>query len=403
MKVLLTHRYFWPDTAPYAIMLRAIGDALAETGHEVHTFSSIASYRVSADPGARREKLGALNVNRVWAFSGEKTNLLKQLANVLIYSVALFAEVLRVRPDVVTASTFPPIAAAWSASLAARLAGAKFVYHLQDIHPEVSQISGGRLGRGVAMRLLRWMDNQTLRRSDAIIVLSQDMAETLAARELGDLPLHVINNFSLDLAGDTRAAPPEALCKAPGKRRIIFAGNLGRFQNLDLLAEGVSQVLAHEPDLELLFLGDGVMVADLKRRWGRNPQIRFADFLPFEQARELIRDSDVGLVSLSPGIYRVAFPSKVMTYLGLGVPILALVEPQSQLARSLAASGLGAFPETGAPEAVAAALEGLLAQGIRSEAVSDWYEANAGFDRVTAQWKQILADFVRPSGRRATT
>ena len=74
----------------------------------------------------------------------------------------------------------------------------KFIYHMQDIHPELSVYSGGRLGRGLAMRLMRWLDNQTLRRSAAIVVLSQDMADTLAERRLGPLPVYIINNFSLD-------------------------------------------------------------------------------------------------------------------------------------------------------------------------------------------------------------
>src|SRR5690606_18457030 len=105
VKVLLTHRYFWPDTAPYAVMLRAIGDALNEEGHEVHVFSSVPSYRRTRDNGSIQQQLGALDVRRVWVFAGEKASPLKRLANVVIYCIALFREILRLRPDVVTAST----------------------------------------------------------------------------------------------------------------------------------------------------------------------------------------------------------------------------------------------------------------------------------------------------------
>ena len=34
-RVLLVHRYFWPDTPPYAAMLREIGRALVDAGHSV--------------------------------------------------------------------------------------------------------------------------------------------------------------------------------------------------------------------------------------------------------------------------------------------------------------------------------------------------------------------------------
>lgn len=362
MKLLLTHRFFWPDTAPYAVMLRAIGDALAEDGHDVHVLSSMPSYRSETRPDDTppRETLGALQVRRIRVFGDEKRNPLRRLANVVLYCWALFMTVLRLRPDVVTASTFPPVVAAWSASLAAQIVGAQFVYHVQDIHPELSQFSGGGLGRGLPRRLLRWLDNQTLRRAETIVTLSEDMAETLRARGLEPLAIAVINNPALETDGQTIAPPPE-LVKQAGTIRVIFAGNLGRFQNLPLLAEGVAQCFDAHPELELMFLGDGVALPDLKARWGAHPQVRFVPFLPFAQARGLIAEADVGLVSLSPNIYKVAYPSKIATYHELGLRILALVEPESQLARDLERCGEGAVPAAATPPAIAVALERLIA------------------------------------------
>jgi colanic acid biosynthesis glycosyl transferase WcaI len=362
MKVLLTHRFFWPDTAPYAVMLRAIGDALAEAGHDVHVLSSMPSYRSETrlDDTPPRERLGALQVRRICVFGDEKRNPLRRLANVVLYCWALFMTVLRLRPDVVTASTFPPVVAAWSASLAAQIVGARFVYHVQDIHPELSQFSGGGLGRGLPRQILRRLDNQTLRRADAIVTLSKDMAETLRARGVGPLPITLINNPALEPDGKTIAPPPE-LVKRAGIIRVIFAGNLGRFQNLPLLAKGVAQCFDAHPELELMLLGDGESLAELKARWGTHPQVRFAPFLPFSQARGLIAEADVGLVSLSPSIYKVAYPSKIATYQYLGLKILALIEPESQLARDLERRGEGTVPTAATPSAIAEALERLIA------------------------------------------
>lgn len=362
MKVLLTHRFFWPDTAPYAVMLRAIGDALAEEGHEVHVLSSMPSYRSETPPTdvAPHETLGALHVRRIRVFGDEKRHPLRRLANVFLYCWALFMTVLRLRPDVVTASTFPPVVAAWSASLVAQVIGSRFVYHVQDIHPELSQFSGVRLGRGLPRRLLRWLDNQTLLRADTIVTLSEDMADTLRARGLRCLPITVINNPPLQADSET-VAPPVELAKPDGTVRLIFAGNIGRFQNLQLLAEGVAQCFDAHPELELMFLGDGVALPELKARWGAHPQVRFAPFLPFAQARGLIAEADVGLVSLSPNIYKIAHPSKIATYQKLGLRILALVEPESQLARDLERRGEGTVPAAATPSAIAVALEKLIA------------------------------------------
>lgn len=360
MKILLTHRYFVPDSSPYGVILRRIGKELAAAGHEVEVFTSRPSY--GRDPGKapRREQLGDVAVRRVWVLSEAGRSPLVRVINVLLYCMALFFHTLRARADVVTACTFPPVLAAWSASLAARLSGARFVYHMQDIHPEASTYSGGRLGFGLPARLLTALDNQTLRRADAIVTLSEDMAETLRARGLGPLPIILINNPALETDGET-AAPPRELVKPAGMTRVLFAGNLGRFQNLPLLAEGVAQCFDAHPELELMFLGDGVALPELKARWADHPQVRFAPFLPFAQARGIIGGADIGLVSLSANIYRVAYPSKVSTYHDLGLRILALVEPESQMARDLKRHGTGAVPREATPEAIGAALETLLA------------------------------------------
>ncbi|WP_422026168.1 glycosyltransferase family 4 protein [Roseovarius sp.] len=394
MKVLLTHRFFWPDTAPYAVMLRAIGNALADAGHKVHVLSSMPSYRSETRPTdtPRRETLGALEVKRIRVLADEKRNPLRRLTNVLLYCWALFVNVLRLRPDVVAASTFPPVAAAWSASFAARLVGSKFVYHMQDIHPEVSIYSGGRLGRGLPMRLMRWLDNQTLRRSSAIVVLSQDMADTLAQRQLGPLPIHVVNNFSLDLSGETEE-PPEELRKAPGRRRVIFAGNLGRFQNLPQMTEAVSRLFADFPDLELFFLGSGTALPELKRRWGDHPQIGFGPFLPFSQAKSLIAEADVGLVSLEKNLFRVAYPSKIASYLSLGVPVLALVEPHSAIATQIVDENLGATAPADDPEAVAKALRQLLQGGAhapRPHFLRSWVQREAVAEELLPHWIDLI-------------
>jgi len=384
MKVLLTHRFFWPDTAPYALMLWAIGDALAEAGHEVNVLSSVPSYRSGAGHAATppHERIGALEVKRVFVFGDEKRNPLRRIANVVLYCWALFTNVLRLRPDVVTASTFPPVLAAWSASLAARMVGAKFVYHMQDIHPEVSFYSGGRLGRGLPAWILRWLDNQTLRRADAIVTLSADMAETLRARGLTNLPIHIINNPPLE--ADEAIPPPAELQKPDGTVRVIFAGNLGRFQNLPLLAEGVALCFDDHPELELMFLGDGVALPELKARWGGHPQVRFAPFLPFAQARDLIATADIGLVSLQSGMHRVASPSKVQTYAALGLPMVALVDPGSKLAADIESKGLGCVARSATAKGVRDAVKKLLDAGVQPTAHCNSPDATSEYSSFAA-------------------
>lgn len=395
MKILFTHRYIWPDTSPYSAMLQHLCAITANAGHDVHLFGSLPSYRVDAPQAPRRETSDGISITRCFAASEKAAGSVRRVFNALTFCSSLFFHILRLRPDVVTAATFPPVAAGWTASLAAKIVGAQMIYHVQDVHPEVSQFSGGRLGRGLALRLLRWADNQTLRRASAIVVLSDDMAQTLVARNLGDLPIHVINNFSLDT--DTAAEdPPDGLKKREGTQRAIFAGNLGTFQNLHVLTEGIAQVLPDHPSLEVLLLGDGAMEAELKARWEDHPQFQFAPFLPFPQAKSLMEDADIGLVSLAPNIFRVSSPSKVETYLDLGLPLLLMVEPDSAIARDVVAHSLGEVPHEPTAQGVAAALRRMLANPSRSQDLAAWKAGAGARARKEVAWLDVIEEMAHP-------
>jgi hypothetical protein len=70
-----------------------------------------------------------------------------------------------------------------------------------------------------------------------------------------------------------------------------------------------------------------------------------------------MRRADFGIVSLAPDVYRYAYPSKSMTYLWAGCPVIAVVEPASELARTVRDRRLGYVATEHSVEAVAQAME----------------------------------------------
>ena len=60
-----------------------------------------------------------------------------------------------------------------------------------------------------------------------------------------------------------------------------------------------------------------------------------------DQARALMRTADFGLVTLTPGIINYAYPSKTMTYLSEGLPLLVAVESDSELATTVRDERIG--------------------------------------------------------------
>lgn len=350
MKILLSHPYFDPDTPPYGLMLAQIGTALSGAGHRVTIHCGRRSYRGKQLNAPARETKAGIEIRRIWLPRA-------RLLSAPIYALGLFWTTLIQRPDVVMVASAPPVFSAFMAALAARLSGAKLIYHLQDIHPEVSAAMGEKLGQGWCGRLLRFVDSFALKRAARIVVLSKDMKETLLTRRSKTGPITILNNFSLEVQPQQ---PASKWIKPAGVRRVIFAGNFGRFQRLLTLSKGLRLACSLHPDLQVMWLGEGVQKQALEQFWADQPQALFAPQLSQAQAHWLFLEADAGIVSLQHGICKTSYPSKLLSYAACNLPVLALVDPKCAVASDIEAQDLGFVSPDSSPEKIASTLINLL-------------------------------------------
>ena len=389
MRILLTHRYYWPDTSsPYAFMLRSLAEHLVSCGHDVSVFTALPD-ETRLETIKKAPDAAGIRVVRRKLPPEDRARPVARAATAGRYAAAVFFHVLRSPAELVMAASFPPVIAAWAAGLACRLSGKKFIYHVQDVHPEAAWLARPGKRRGFAFKILQHLDNQSLRRASRIVVLSDDMARTLSDRAGHVLPLEVINNFALEGFG-AGSEPPAGFRKLPNRKRLIFAGNLGSFQNLPMLTEGVARALAKHKDAELVFLGRGAALDGLKRQWHRHEQITFLPHLPPAQARTLIGEADIGLLSLNPGVFRLSFPSKLLTYLQLGVPVMAAIERESALSQLIEQNGLGRVAAASDPENIASCIHQLLERPLHRSSIKNWHDRNVAPEVAMARWKKLF-------------
>ena len=359
MKVLAIHRFYWPDTPPYASMLRVIVRQWVSDGHEVDVLSSQPSYKagVKNQKQPAKEVVDGAQVARL-NLPSETDRPLVRILNALRLGVGVFWQaVIRKRYDVVMISTSPPVLGGWFTALVARLTGARFIYHCMDIHPEIGRISGEFRNPGV-FSLLSRIDRWTCAQARPVVVLSEDMADTLIARKAEAPPeTLVINNFSLpseDSASDELPFP-----WSDEQFVLLFAGNIGRFQGLDVLFDAMAH-LRNRQDIRLVMMGDGTEKERLSRKAEESDaNVSFVGHQSVEVAKAAMFKASAGFVSLVPELYRYAYPSKTMTYLEQGCPVLVAVETDSCLARDVVRNGAGMAVPSGDVDALVNAISSL--------------------------------------------
>lgn len=332
MRILLAHRHFFPDSPSSATTLLRIALRLADEGHEVSIFSTQPSYHAGAAIPRQpwREKLQDVSVRRVWLFSEIRRRELFRIVNLILFSLRLFFHIVRHRYDVVVVSTIPPVLAPLAAYCASHLVGSACVYNCQDLYPEVA-IAAGVLRPSLATRLMAALDKQTVKRVQCVVVLSDDMRETVRARGIDIAHVRVINNFHCAEEPTHRRLP--LFEREAGRQRVVFAGNLGEFQGLDVVLDCAHALSESRPELEFHLIGAGSAAARLRSRARHllDRTVFFHGYQTPEVTSATLEEASAALITLSPGVIRAAFPSKFVTALAAGVPILAVVEQDSDL------------------------------------------------------------------------
>lgn len=397
MKILAVHRYYWPDTAPYASMLRKIVAKWQSLGHQVDVISSQPSYKSELDNQHRDrvEVLDGATVLRLY-LPNENGKPFRRVANALKLGVMVVWKAITERYDVIMISTSPPILGGVFSAIAAKLTGARLIYHCMDVHPEIGRISG-EFSNPFIFKILLKLDCWTCKCADQVVVLSEDMKHSIMARSKdAKINTRIINNFSLPSDdGNLDVLPfdwPDS------EFVMLFAGNIGRFQGLDVIVEAMAK-LKHRKDIQFVMMGEGAEKKALKEKASSlGANVRFVGHQPVELAKAAMRKANFGFVSLTADIYRYAYPSKTMAYLEQGCPLVVIVEPESVLAREVIDGGYGYVVTPGDSGSLALLIEKLVDfkgdnERMRRNALNKFEESFLE-SKALSQWEGVILNEV---------
>ena len=356
-RILLTHIYFPPANKPYGLMLRHIAERLSEHGHQVAVFAASDPADITGNEAVASDLAkSGIEISRVPIRS--RSGMAGKLASALAYVWALVRHIVRSRPDVVTVASFPPLFAAFAVAIAGKIAGSKVLYHVQDIHPEITAPKLPSVLRPLYRLVGALMNAVTLRLVAGVVTLSPDMREILVSRGAPEARTIALNNLSLSSLGPQTEQALDASGQHDRAFEIVYAGNMGAFQALDEVAAFVRAAVVVE-GVRFTFVGEGS-----RREWLRsqladlcdNDRVRFLPFMPFAELQPKLARASMGLVSLDAISTRYAYPSKIPTYLAMGLPLLCVFDRSSGLAREVEGHGLGLVVDQSSMEEGVAAL-----------------------------------------------
>jgi colanic acid biosynthesis glycosyl transferase WcaI len=358
---------FPPEFTFSATTSASIAEELAARGHEVTVLAPFPSKPAGKlFPGYRRRLYASQKMPQSYKLIhcfgvlAPKSRLLSRLAENISFGVTAGLRLLfSKRPDVIYSNAWPVFATSIIVS-AARLRGVPVVVSVQDVYPE-SLVAQGRTGTGsLIFRVMRHIDAAIARSAEALIVISQRFREIYCTtRAVTAEKIHVVPNWGeLTSINDGRAASAhfrDAKGIPQNAQLAVYAGNVGPAAGTEVLVDACEK-LRDLRNAYLLIAGSGSNLTSCMARARALGLERVVFHSPWrhEETELVLGAADLLLLPTVGSQSLVSVPSKLISYLLSGRPVVSMVLPASETADIIGRAGAGWIVAPDNPDALAA-------------------------------------------------
>jgi colanic acid biosynthesis glycosyl transferase WcaI len=408
LKITVWGINYAPEATGIAPYNAGLCEFLAARGHDVRmltTFSYYPQWRKAAADGGRLYRTDLMNgvpVHRCWHYvpAAGRVTTLRRVWHELTFGVTSALRALTLPRAEIYVVVSPPLILGFFAWLVTRLRGGKFVFHVQDLQPDAA-VGLGMVKPGIFTRALYALEAFAYRQAASVSGISDGMMRAFAAKGVpAERRVYFPNWTSAGAHGGAGAVPAEEAAAARARHGIaaeallaFYSGNLGRKQGLEVLVEAAALLegggTAARPII-IVIAGEGAARDELAGKISACGlcNIRLLPLLADADYRALLAAADVSLITQAPGTGQFFFPSKLLSVLAAGKPVLAVADADSELAHAVAEGGFGAVTPAGDAAALAARLRALAHE---SGPLAVWAARAGWVGRVAAP--RVLGEF----------
>lgn len=337
MKVLIWLSIGLDRRTPSEHILTGIVEALYQQGHSVHVLQKDTGGPLPVLYESLRE-LG-VTTTAIPCKQSKRSNLLVRYLSDLIYVFKCRRHLKKHKNYDVVFLQSSNVAGFQVYELRRKLPSLPITFNVQDIFPENAVYSGALRKNGLLVRVLSKLQRYAYSHARSIITISEDMKGTLVSLGVQEDIVHVIYNWSYQdepyNKSDLDTSAVAHLFK-PQYFNVLYAGNIGRMQNVELVIKAAS-LMKKYTDVWFHIVGDGVYKKKLKRL-AEDEGVENVSFWPFmnsELAPALYSSADVNIIPLSENVYKTALPSKVATCLSCAAPVVFCFGSESIFAKTV--------------------------------------------------------------------
>lgn len=369
--ILFLCQFFYPEHNSSATLPFDTAKCLANEGFSVGALCGYPKEYNDTKKVTAREKKDGVSIHRLRYLQLSRQSKLGRLINYFSFTLSVLLHICEIKDykSIIVYSNPPilPIAAI----LANRLFKTKIVFVSYDVYPEVAYASGSLKEGSAVSSVMRRINQSLFRRAEAVVALTDEMREYLLNHrsELSADRVVTISNWAHEATADSKSVARSELGYTDEDFVVAYFGNIGICQDETALIQAMEQLADHK-NIKFLIAGHGNKMPSVRQAAERLPNVRICDFLTGTAFEHAVAASSCGIVSLEQGLTGMCAPSKYYSYLQGGLPIIAVTEANSYLAREAQKERVGKAVLVGDGNSLAAEILALYASPIEVQEMS---------------------------------
>lgn len=327
-----------------------------KNGHQVYAISP-AEKRQNVETHLIQEENAT--ILRLQIGNTQKTSVIeKGISTILIeptFKKAIKTYFADVKFDLVLYST-PPITLVSAIEYVKKRDNAKTYLLLKDIFPQnavdIGMMSKNGL-KGILYKHFRNQEKKLYRISDRIGCMSQANVEYLIKHNPEIDPAFVevcpnsVDVIDKSVDSETRKQIRKKYGIPEEKKVFVYGGNLGKPQGIPFMIECLKK--CHDmDDAFFLIVGDGTEYGILEKYVNEeNPtNVKLLRRLPKDDYDTMVGACDVGMIFLDHRFTIPNFPSRLLSYMQAGIPVLACTDLNTDIGKVITEGGFGWWCES---------------------------------------------------------
>ena len=332
MNILILTDSFPPEIKSAAHLLFELSEDLVKKGNKVTVVTGFPKYYLSKrDEKCKnkllyREKMKEIKVIRLYSVSFLRyIPIIRGLDQFLLSLIFILGGIISGKQDVILTYS-PPLPLGISACLLGKIKKVPFIFNVQDIFPQ-SVIDLGLLKSKILIKISEIMEKFIYKNAYYITVHSEGNRENIISKNVDPEKIVTIHNWvDTDLIKPVKAQDNNFRRKNNLKDKFVvsFAGVMGFAQGLDIVIN-CAELLKSYKDILFLLIGDGVKKVSLLKKANelKLKNVKFLPLQPKEMYPLVLEASDISLVTLNKNVITPVVPSKLLSIMASGCPVVA--------------------------------------------------------------------------------